>query len=402
MIVKWATRRRWTSTVTVGVVAAVCVLMGGCAHNRPPSPPPLPSAPLVFLDNDDRPVPMPAYDEEGDFVYWDATYAMGFLQMEHLLDAGYMGERVGHRLGVADLPEAENVNALDEVPDSTWFTNRQGKAPLSVEELQKGANEGGGPDLSAPLKVIGGKGLGKSPGLIVEDSRGDRYLIKFDPIGFEEMNTATEILASKIVHAAGYNVPEYYIVNIDPENLVLGDGARIRGKYKKKRAMTQEDIFEIFKSATPNKDGTYRTSASKFIEGKPVGPPPAYGTRKDDPNDTVKHENRRELRGLRIISSWLNHNDLKRGNTFDTYVGEDGKGHVKHYLLDFAGCLGSRTTGHKPPHWGHAYLWDPGRGGPVVRDTWVLGEALGERTPCSHQRRGTLRRGKLRPRCLED
>src|SRR6187200_1190562 len=35
--------------------------------------------------------------------------------------------------------EAVNVNSLDEVPDSSWFTNRIGRAPMSVEEMKQGS-----------------------------------------------------------------------------------------------------------------------------------------------------------------------------------------------------------------------------------------------------------------------
>ena len=35
--------------------------------------------------------------------------------------------------------EAPNVNSLDEVPDSAWFTNRLGARAMSIEELTRGA-----------------------------------------------------------------------------------------------------------------------------------------------------------------------------------------------------------------------------------------------------------------------
>src|SRR5262245_3954481 len=33
---------------------------------------------------------------------------------------------------------AQNVNTVDEVPDSNWFTNRAGARPITVAELLKG------------------------------------------------------------------------------------------------------------------------------------------------------------------------------------------------------------------------------------------------------------------------
>jgi hypothetical protein len=66
--------------------------------------------------------------------------------------------------------------------------------------------------------------------------------------------------------------------------------------------------------------------------------------RDDDPNDLIPHEHRRDLRGLRLISAWLNDNDIREGNTLDMYVEEDGRRFLKHYLIDAGSALGSDTT----------------------------------------------------------
>ena len=44
---------------------------------------------------------------------------------------------------------AGNINTVDEVPDSSWFTNRIGSGPITVEELQRGPVAGPAP---APAK----------------------------------------------------------------------------------------------------------------------------------------------------------------------------------------------------------------------------------------------------------
>ena len=38
---------------------------------------------------------------------------------------------------------AGNINTLGEVPDSSWFTNRHGKSPMSLEDLARGPDTGG-------------------------------------------------------------------------------------------------------------------------------------------------------------------------------------------------------------------------------------------------------------------
>src|SRR5215212_4419732 len=35
---------------------------------------------------------------------------------------------------------ARNINTIDEVPDSSWFTNRIGSTPIAIEDLVRGPN----------------------------------------------------------------------------------------------------------------------------------------------------------------------------------------------------------------------------------------------------------------------
>src|SRR5262245_51958474 len=43
---------------------------------------------------------------------------------------------------------AQSVNTIDEVPDSSWFTNRIGVQPLTVDEVVRGPIAGAPPDPS--------------------------------------------------------------------------------------------------------------------------------------------------------------------------------------------------------------------------------------------------------------
>jgi hypothetical protein len=103
--------------------------------------------------------------------------------------------------------EAINVNTLDEVPDSSWFTNRNGRRALSLEEIKRGPNETDGP-APGTLTVVKGKSNGITPGFQIKDSRGDIYLLKFDPVGYPEMSSAAEAIATRLFYAIGYNVPQ--------------------------------------------------------------------------------------------------------------------------------------------------------------------------------------------------
>jgi hypothetical protein len=110
--------------------------------------------------------------------------------------------------------------------------------------------------------------------------------------------------------------------------------------------------------------------ASKFIPGKFVGEYKYYGTRPGDPNDIFPHEHRRELRGLRVFSAWLNHDDSRSVNTFDTLIRVDGQQFIRHYLFDFGSTLGSGSIFAQKPRAGNEYLWEPG---PTFKSIFSLG-----------------------------
>jgi len=90
--------------------------------------------------------------------------------------------------------EAANTNALDEVPDSTWFTNRHARRRLSAEALAQGPNTGHPPSATGPLVVLSGKSLGMTPGFVMRDAKGDRYVVKFDPPDYPDLATGAELV----------------------------------------------------------------------------------------------------------------------------------------------------------------------------------------------------------------
>jgi hypothetical protein len=105
---------------------------------------------------------------------------------------------------------AQSVNTIDEVPDSSWFTNRMGATPMTIDALLKGPDTTTGP---APGKwtVVAAKGNGVTPGFTVRDSTGQVWFIKFDPPGYRAMATGTEIVVTKLMWALGYHVPEVHL-----------------------------------------------------------------------------------------------------------------------------------------------------------------------------------------------
>jgi hypothetical protein len=256
-----------------------------------------------------------------------------------------------------DVP-AQNVNTLGEVPDSSWFTNRIGRRPMAVDEVARPEWNGGPAD--GPWTVVAARTDGRTPGFVIDDRDGQRWFIKFDPPGHKGMGTGSEVLVSRLMWALGYNVPHYTVVHLRADRLVLGRDARITPRGFHERRMRPLDVEKLLRRADREADGSYCVSASRELPGAPLGPFRFHGTRPDDPNDIVPHEHRRELRALRVFSAWVNHVELRAGNTLDTLVTEDGRAIVRHFLLDFGATLGSAQAGMRPWWEGHEYMYEPG------------------------------------------
>ena len=120
--------------------------------------------------------------------------------------------------------------------------------------------------------------------------------------------------------------------------------------------MTIGDVNLWLQHQPRQADGTIRVLASRWVPGKVVGSFRFTGTRPDDPNDIYPHDERRELRGLRVFAAWLNHDDARSLNSIDSYVEEDGRRYVRHYLQDFGSTLGSGSTSPQQPRGGYEYL----------------------------------------------
>src|SRR5215204_3667215 len=241
---------------------------------------------------------------------------------------------------------AGNVNTIDEVPDSSWFTNRILARPVSVEEASRGPLTGEGP---APgvWSVIRPKQAGFAPGFTMRDTKGDVWFVSFDANGFPEAATGAILVANKIFWTLGYWQVENHLVTIRLDQLVVDASATTRPPSGKARPMRLDDIEDVLTRSHRSPDGSYRAIAARAIPGRTLGGFRYYGTRPDDPNDIVPHEHRRELRALKVFGAWTNLTDMKAGNTLDTLVTEGGRATVRHYLQDVGSTFG---TGANAPH----------------------------------------------------
>ncbi len=328
------------------LVASFLLVLEGCSSQKN-----YVRRPVIVEEKDREHIPQPEFRRVS--LFEDAVENIFGREVDEYGDLTWHVQRLSN-----NYEQAKNLNALDEAPNSSWFTNRHHQQRMSPAELQRGPNQGSGPDLSGPVTVLGAKLEGASPGFRMRDASGDIYFVKFDNKGYPQLNTAAEIITAKFVYACGYNTPENYLVEIDPAQIQIGQGVTVRDKWGKDVPMTMSYIEQILDRAEPNPDGTYRAVASKKLEGRALGPFSYIGVRADDPNDVVPHDHRRELRGYKVISAWLNNSDSKANNTLDTYVTENGKGYVKHHLIDFATSLGSSGYGSAPPSRGKAGAFD--------------------------------------------
>ena len=267
---------------------------------------------------------------------------------------------------------AQNINTIDEVPDSSWFTNRIGARAVSSDELLRGPNSGPPPNPERWV-LIREKSTGYAPGFTAKDGNGETWFLSFDPPKNPEGATAAMVVATKLFWALGYNQVETFLTTIDPRNIQIDPHATIRRPNGKRTPMTNDDLAAVLERAARNANGTYRAAAGRLLQGKILGGFRYEGTRPDDPNDIVPHEHRRELRALRVFGAWTNLTDLKASNTLDALVATDGHPVVKHYLQDVGSTFGMAANG---PH-----DWDEGweysyEGGSTRRRMATLGFAL--------------------------
>jgi hypothetical protein len=252
---------------------------------------------------------------------------------------------------------AQNINTIDEVPDSNWYTNRAGKITITPGMIEKGPNTGNGP-APGTWTVISSKSDGVTPGFTIKDSTGQKWFLKFDPPQYRDMATGTEVAVTKLLWALGYYVPENYISTFHREDLVIGEGATFKPLNRNKRKMTEGDLNSLLKKVAKNEDGSYRVTASKALSGVALSGFRFYGTFPEDPNDVVPHEHRRELRGYRVFAAWLNHVDSRSMNSMDALIEQNGIQVVRHHLLDFGSTLGSGAVGPRNYWDGSEYLYE--------------------------------------------
>ncbi len=303
-------------------------LLIGCAASKPR----FKDKPPVWHIEDDQTIPEPKKADPSLFEYAGNVF---------------FTRKLTRFTEPRDLEPAHNVNALDEVADSSWFTNRKGKVTF---------NDDGPPKL--PLTITQGKSEGANPGFFVKDSNGRHFLLKFDTPENPEQKTATSTIVSRIFWAIGYNTPKENVFYFCRKDLGLDPKASYKNELNEIKPYEWKNVDAILEKVHSFKPDCYRALSSEVIQGIPKGGFLPEGVRDDDPNDRIPHEHRRELRALRVFSSWLGHVDVLQDNTLDIYVTENGKKFLKHYLIDFNESLAAYADSQGRLELGWENLWD--------------------------------------------
>jgi hypothetical protein len=142
--------------------------------------------------------------------------------------------------------KARNVNTVDEVPDSNWFTNRIGARPLSIAQAVQGPLTNAGP-APGTWSVVRAKEAGFAPGFTLQDAKGDTWFVSFDSNGFPEAATGAIVVANKIFWALGYWQVENYLVRIRPDQLVVSDSAVVTPPSGNRRRMKFSDLEDVLR-----------------------------------------------------------------------------------------------------------------------------------------------------------
>lgn len=245
---------------------------------------------------------------------------------------------------------APNVNALDEVPDSAWFTNRLGVRKLARDELLRGAcmpDEMLDGEAAKPGSWLVDKGKlnGATPGFRIRVGK-KKYMLKTDLKAQPERPSAASAIGAAIYHAVGFNTSCEQIVYFDPNVFTLKPGLVAADNSGIVKKFDAAELSRVLGEAT-KRGPLLRMQASAWLPGYLLGPFTYEGTRDDDPNDVIPHEDRRDLRGARLVAAWLNHFDAREQNTMDSWIAQNpdvsdsSPGYIRHYYLDTSDSFGS-------------------------------------------------------------
>lgn len=309
----------------MGLLVVAAVLSASCATSSPTF-----EGDIVWEDDDRHPIEAP--EPRKATKYWE--------MLDHTLF-----RPINQALELAHPEPAANVNALGEVPNSSWYTNRLSVRDLSPERVARGPCPEREWNLEGPLRVTRAEHTGHGLDFwAVAESTGQRYRLQPDRRTQPGRATTADIVGSRIYWAAGYETPCIRIAFVDDSEMTVdGDTIPLEDVHGHADAMPREDVHRQLEKVTRRRDGALRIAVSRPLPGRPLGPFEYAGTRRDDPNDVVPHQERRDVRGAHVFAAWINHFDVRQFNTASQFITEEGetRGYVQHFWTDFDDALGA-------------------------------------------------------------
>ena len=164
---------------------------------------------------------------------------------------------------------AQNLNTIDEVPDSSWFTNRIGAKPVSIDEVVRGPIVAAAPDPSRWRSS--GKRSPRHPGVTVRYAKVQTWFLEFDP---DSTRTAPPPPSSwRRIFLGAWLQPGRVL----PHDLRSEEhGPSIRrprsgARTESGRRSRRDDIDEMLEHVARKPDGSYRVLAGRPLPGKVIG-----------------------------------------------------------------------------------------------------------------------------------
>lgn len=284
---------RTTSRLALATITLVAI---GCQYR----PAVFADRPVVMTVDDDAPIPVPSRrDVDETTQVSDVYFRRPLFDVVHPVE----------------FPTAGDVNAVDEVPPSSWYDPTGTPSAASPPML--------------PVTAVDEDPLTHPKALVVRDARGQRYELIGDPPGHPGLATGSDVVAGHLLRALGLRTPSAWIVDIPDVSLGHnGDAALAR--------------LDVFRARQDRTDGwPRRLSATRWPEGIDVGTSGDFMARGDDANDRVPHRDRRTLRAMRVFAHWLGWSSFSEHTTRDVYVGSAGSGHLLHHLVGMSSTLGA-------------------------------------------------------------
>ena len=157
------------------------------------------------------------------------------------------------------------------------------------------------------------------------------------------------MIGAAIYDAVGFNTTCEQVVAVRKAQLKLTPGLKVVDNAGVSHPFDEAALDKVLASTTQLPGGVVRMQASKWLPGLTLGPFRYVGTRDDDPNDVIDHEDRRELRGAAcsprgsITGTRASRTRWTCGSRRRRSTSGRRPGHVVHYILDTSDTLGGEV-----------------------------------------------------------